>query len=72
MVKKYHERVKAALTESSTASNPKGRKHRVTRAKAKSTTLLPAKVRVNPRTGKVQVFVTPGVMAKVKSKVFIH
>lgn len=31
-----------------------------------SSTLLPAKVRINPRTGKVQVFVTPKVAAQVK------
>src|SRR5271155_1275317 len=29
--------------------------------------LLPAKVRINPRTGKVQVFVTPKVAAQVKA-----
>ena len=30
--------------------------------------LLPAKIRINPRTGKVQVFVSPKVAAQVKSR----
>ena len=33
-----------------------------------SSPLLPAKVRINPRTGKVQVFVSPKVAAQVKQR----
>jgi hypothetical protein len=44
--------------------NPRRRKRITTR----SSTLLPAKVRVNPRTGKVQVFVSPKVAAQVKGR----
>lgn len=35
------------------------------RTTAKSSTLLPAKVRINPKTGKIQVFVSPQVAARV-------
>lgn len=42
-------------------SNPK-------RKSANSSPLLPAKVRINPRTGKVQVFVSPKVAAQVKQR----
>ena len=48
----------------STKSNPKLKRV----ARASSSTLLPAKVRINPRTGKVQVFVSPKVAAQVKSR----
>ena len=37
-----------------------------TNPKRNSGPLLPAKVRINPRTGKVQVFVSPKVAAQVK------
>jgi hypothetical protein len=38
------------------------------RKRVSRSTLLPAKVRVNPRTGKVQVFVSPEVAAQVKGR----
>jgi hypothetical protein len=46
------------------ATNPRRRK----RITARRSPLLPAKVRVNPRTGKVQVFVSPKVAAQVKGR----
>jgi hypothetical protein len=52
------------------ATKRKGTKYKKARLKEmikeKDATLLPAKVRVNPRTGKVQVFVSPKVAAQVK------
>lgn len=39
-----------------------------TNPRPNSSPLLPAKVRINPRTGKVQVFVTPKVAAQVRGR----
>lgn len=57
-----------AYKRAQTRYAPNTKLRRTTRTKTNSTTLLPAKVRVNPKTGKVQVFVSPAVAAKVKGK----